>query len=219
MALYRTTNPTWTSLSGNSWGNCSGFWYDPLNTATGNIAVISNVTDLGEVAWVWPTTTVISSELGNLGAIISYQTSTDNVTFTNAAVGSLFGRYFTTVLAVDADELYSVSTEYHQEITTKTYQDLDTTTLTGNTSQRSINVSTDFSKIFGVIVNAAESETRLLVIDVANTTPSNLTFSVRDVDTYGKIAVDGNVNITITGYPAVELDATTGVVRRSDIVA
>lgn len=219
MALYRTTNPTWTSLTGNSWGNCSGFWYDPLNTATGNITVTSDVTDIGENAWVWPTTTVLSSELGNLGATISYQTSTDNVSYANAAVGSFYGRYFRTVLAVDADELYSVSTEYHQEITTKTYQNLNSTTLTGNTSQRSIDVSTDFSKIFGVIVNAAEAETRMLVIDVANTTTSNLAFSIKDVDTYGKIAVDGNVNITITGYPAVELDAATGVVRRSDNVA
>lgn len=219
MPLYRTSNPTWSTLTGNSWANCSGTWYDPTNTASGNITVVSESTDIGELAWVWPTTTVTASDLGNLGATISYQTSTDNVTYANAAVGSLYGRYFKTVLAVDADELYSVSTEYHQEITTKTYQNLDTSTLTGSTSQRSIDVSTDFSQIFGVVVNAAAAETRLLIIDVANTNTSNLAFSIKDVDTYGKIAVDGNVNITITGYPAVELDAAVGVVRRKDNAA
>lgn len=216
MPLFRTTNPTWTGLAGQSWGNCTGAWYDPVNTATGNITVTSDATDIGSAAWVWPTTRVATSTVGNAGITISYQTSLDGSTYANAAVGTLFGRFFKTVIRADADELYEVNTEYNQDITAKTFQDLDTTTLTGTTAQRSLNLSNTFSRIFGVVVNAAAAETRLLLVDVGNTAVSNVAISVRDVDTYGKVAVDGNVNITITGYPAVALDTATGTVRRTD---
>lgn len=219
MSLFRTSNPTWTGLTGNTWAQVTGAWYDPLNTATGNITVNSDVTDIGRNTEVWPTTQVNTSTLGNLGAVISYQTSTDNVTFANAAVGVLSGRFFKTRLVVDADELISVTTEYHTEITTRTFDNLNTATLAGNTAQRTLDVSDDFSRVFNVVINSTAAETRQLIVDVSNSTPANLAFSVRDIDTYGKVAVDGNVNITITGYPAVELDTAQGVVRRSDTQA
>lgn len=215
MALYRTSTSTWSSLT-QPWTAYTGTWADPTGTGTGNITVTSETTDLGEIAWVWPTTQVTALGIGNSGIGISYSVSTDNSSFTTQPVGPLFGRYFKTVINADADELLDLTTTYNQEITTKTYQELNTATVTGNTQQRTLNVSNDFSKIFGVIVNASASDSRLLVVDVANTQPANLAFSLRDVDTYGKVAVDGNVNITITGYPAVELVASAGQVRRSD---
>jgi hypothetical protein len=216
MALYRTNNNTWGNLTGNTWGNCFGSWPNPLNTASGNVTVTSEVTDLGQEGWVWPTTTIDTAGIGNLGATISYQTSTDNSTFTSAQVGPLYGRYFTTVIQADTDALFSVFTEYNTDITTKTFQDLNSATLTGNTSQRRLDVSDDFSKIFGVVLNSSGSEANIIIVDIANTATSNLAFTLRNVDTYGKVAVDGNVNITITGYPSVELDTTTGTVRRTD---
>jgi hypothetical protein len=165
---------------------------------------------------VWPETVVIASGVGNAGITISYETSTDNSSFTSQSVGSFEGRYFKTVIEADADQLDSVFSQFNQDIKTRTYQDLDTTTLTGNTAQRSLDVSQDFSVIFGLVVNSAAGDANLLIVDVANTAPANVSFALRDVDTYGKVAVDGTVNITVTGYPAVSLDTATGVVERSD---
>jgi hypothetical protein len=218
MPLYRTGTGTWSSLT-NAWSTYTGGWSDPAGTSTGNISLTSNVTDIGEIVWVWPTTEVGSVGVGNAGITITYATSTDNVTFSTQSVGTLYGRYFKTIVEADADELTYIFTEYHQEISTKTYQNLDTTTLSGNTAARTIDVSGDFSKIFGQVVNAASTENKILLVDVGNIQPANLTFTLRDVDTYGKVAVDGNVNITITGYPSLELVSSTGQVRRSDNAA
>lgn len=218
MPLYRTSTSTWSSLT-SAWTTYTGTWSDPGGSATGNISVSSNVVDIGELAWVWPETTVGALGIGNLGVTISYQTSTDNSSWSSASAGTLYGRYFKTDIEADADELLDVLTTYNQDITTKTYQELNSTTLTGTTAQRSLDVSNDFSKIFGVVVNASATEANIIIVDIANTSTANLAFTLRNVDTYGKVAVDGNVNITITGYPAVELDTAAGIVRRSDNAA
>ena len=215
MPLFRSGTTTWSSLT-SSWAASTGPWYDPLSDGTGNVTHTTAAVDIGEIAWVWPQTTVIATGIGNAGIGVSYQSSTDNISYTNHGVTSFEGRYFKTVIDADADQVDSVYSEFNQDIKTRTYQDLDTTTLSGNTSQRSLDVSQDFSVIFGLVVNSAAGDADLLIVDVANTAPANVAFALRDVDTYGKVAVDGTVNITITGYPAVSLDTATGVVERSD---
>lgn len=215
MALYRSGTTTWSSLTG-SWASSTGPWYDPTSDGTGTVTHTTAAVDIGETAWVWPQSTVIASGIGNSGITISYSSSTDDVTYTSQSVGSFEGRYFKTVIDADADAVYSVYSEFNQDIKTKTYQDLDTTTLSGSTAQRSVDLSQDFSVVFGLVVNSGPSETEILIVDVANTAPANVAFTLRDVDTYGKVAVDGTVNITVTGYPAVSLDTAAGTVERSD---
>jgi len=215
MPLFRSGTTTWSSLT-SSWAASTGPWYAPLGDASGNVSHTTAAVDIEETAWVWPQSSVIADGIGNAGITISYQSSTDNVSFTNQSVTSFEGRYFKTVIEADADVVYSVYSEFNQDIKTRTYQDLDTTTLTGSTAQRSIDLSQDFSAVFGLVVNSGASESEILIVDVANTAPANVAFTLRDVDTYGKVAVDGTVNITVTGYPAVALDSTEGVVERSD---
>jgi hypothetical protein len=235
MPLFRLGTRDWASLTGGAYvdpnyvenqsdymvdasgaWNSLGPWYDPLDDATGNIAHTSSSVDLGDERWVWPTTVITADGIGPTGIGISYLTSTDNVTYTSQAVSSFETRYVKTVIDADADIVYSLNSEYNQDIKTKTYQDLDTTTLSGTTAQRSIDLSSDFSAIFGVVVNSAASETDILSVQIANVEPANVAFSVVDMDSYGKVAVDGTINMTVTGYPTITLDTAAGTVTRND---
>jgi hypothetical protein len=214
MPRYRSGTNDWASLTV-SFAD-SGPWYDPLEDASGNVSIVGTTRDLGTNKWVWPETVVQASGIGNAGITISYQSSTDNVSFTTHSVGSFEGRYVRTVIEADADVVYSASTVYNDTIKTRVYENLDSENLGGNINQRTIDLSDDFSEIFGIVLNSAGNETDLLIIDIANTAPANVAFTIRDVDTYGKVPVNGNVNITITGYPALALDTTAGTVTRSD---
>jgi|SRR6056300_316605 len=214
MPIFRSGTRDWASLTA-AWSTMLT-WYDPLGDATGNVTHTSSSTDLGSVRWVWPTTVITADGIGANGVGISYETSTDNVTYSGQAVSSFETRYVKTVVDADADVLFSLNSEYNQDIKTQTYQDLDTTTLSGTTAQRSIDLSTDFSAIFGIVVNSAAAETDLLSVQVDSTQPANVAFSVIDMDSYGKVAVDGTINMTVTGYPAIVLDTAAGTVSRND---
>tara|TARA_R110000868_G_scaffold401875_1_gene677614 strand:- start:361 stop:1017 length:657 start_codon:yes stop_codon:yes gene_type:complete len=215
MPIYRSGTQDWNSLT-IAWSS-AGTWYDPLADGSGNVTHTSAATDLGGLTWVWPTTEIGADNIGNGGVGVSYSTSTDNITYTSVPVGSFEARYVKTVVDADADVLRTLQTVYNTDIKTTTYQNLDSATLSGSTAQRSTDLSTDFSIIFGLIMNSAASNPEIVIVDVANVAPANVAFSIRDVDTYGKIAVDGVVNITVTGYPTVTLDTATGTVARSDL--
>ena len=214
MPLFRSGTRDWASLTA-AWSTM-GTWYDPLADATGNVTHTSASVDLGDERWVWPTTVITADGIGAGGIGISYETSTDNVTYTGQTVSSFSTRYVKTVIDADADIVYSLNSEYNQDIKIKTYQDLDTTTLTGTTAQRSIDLSSDFSAVFGIVVNSAASDADILGIQIANVEVANVAFSVVDMDSYGKVAVDGTINMTVTGYPTITLDTAAGTVSRND---
>jgi len=217
MPIFRSGTTDWNSLTV-AW-SAAGPWYDPLFDATGNVTHTSAAVDLGESTWVWPETLIGADGIGNGGVGISYSVSSDDVTYTPQPVGSFEARYVKTVVDADADVLRTLQSTFNTVIKTATYQNLDTTTLTGNTAQRSLDLSNDFSSIFGLVLNSAASEPEIVIVDVANVALANVSFSIRDVDTYGKVSIDGVVNITVTGYPTVSLDTTTGTVERSDLNA
>jgi hypothetical protein len=48
---------------------------------------------------------------------------------------------------------------------------------------------------------------------VLNTPYDLLQFSLIDMDSYGKVAIDTTINMVVNGFPAIETVASTGEVR------
>lgn len=213
MPIFRSGTNDWNSLTIPF--ETALQWYDPLGDGAGNITHTTAVADLGHPQWVFAEISVASRGVGSGGIGITVESSLDGVNFTsNQPDVGVFGRYFRVAIDADADELRNVNVQFSRDTITRTYQNLDTTTLSGDVNGRILDVEGDFSTIFGVVINNGSGDDDLLITDLIDISTDTLTFSIRDADTYGKIAVDGVVNITVTGFPALFYDAETGTVAR-----
>lgn len=215
MTLYRGTALTWQDGDVN-W-NQTQIWQNVNGQASGTITATGTAQDLGDDAWVWPSTQVDFDGVGAGGTVIEYLTSLDNITYSAATPpGALFGRFFKTRVTADADVIYGYRTQLSQENINRVYINIDTATLSGTTAARSFNFSQDFSAVFGVTVTQGVGNTDILSAVIIDADPANFVFRLVDLDTYGKIAVDGFVNLVVTGFPRLIVNTAAGFVRRGD---
>ena len=132
------------------------------------------------------------------------------------APGALFGRLFRTRIVADVDALYNYRTELSEETITRSFINVDTATLPATVTARTFDFDGDFSAVFGVAVTQGASTTDILSAVTVDATPDTFAFRLIDLDTYGKIAVDGVVNLVVTGFPPLRVNTTQGTVRRGD---
>jgi len=220
MSLYASDGSTWSTLP-TSWSAGSFAWYnwDGTFTSPTHLTVTSNALDLGEKKWFFPTTTLNTTNTDSSSTIvITYATSDDDVTYTTGQLPTAFNaRYLKTEIDILVSSGYeglsSLITEAHFDTKTVNYNALDTSTLGGSTSARTIDLSNNFSNIFSASVTPSASSSDKIASKISNDTPSTFAFSVFDLDSYGKVDIDSTINLTISGFPALETIASTGQVK------
>ncbi len=220
MALYGGTGGTWALLPSN-WSSSNFTWYnwDGTFTSPAHLTVTSTALDLGAKKWFFPTTTINTRNTNSSSTIvITYATSDDGITYTTGQLPSAFNaRYLKTEIDIlisnGYEGLSSLVTEAHFDTKTVNYNALDTSTLGGSVSARTIDLSTNFSNIFSASVTPSASSTDKIASKISNDTPSTFAFSVFDLDSYGKVDIDSTINLTISGFPALETIASTGQVK------
>lgn len=219
MPLYSGSG-TWLTLPA-TWAGSGFSWYnwDGTFTSPTHLTVTSTALDLGAKKWIYPTTTINTLNTDSSSTIvITYATSDDDITYTTGQAPSAFNtRYLKTEIDIlisnGYEGLSSLVTEAHFDTKTVNYNALDTTTLGGSTSARTIDLSTNFSNIFSASVTPSASSSDKIASKISNDTPSTFAFSVFDLDSYGKVDIDSTINLTVSGFPALETIASTGQVR------
>jgi len=206
---------TWGGLTTSTWGDCTYDWQSCIAPTYSEYTYTSTVADIGTTpGWVIPITTVKASGTdGDYPVTISYECSLDNSTWTAYSVGVLYGRYFRVVVTTAKDYLISIATEYRSATSSKSYSDLDTSTISGTIDDRDLPQS--FSKIISVNSSASASTTKPIQLVVNDYTPSTFSFKLIDLDSWGKVSTDATINLLIQGLPNVSANATTGTVRVS----
>jgi hypothetical protein len=220
MALYASSGNTWTLLP-STWSGSGFTWYnfDGTYVSGTHITTTSNALDLGSVKWFYPTSSLITVGTNASSTIvITYATSDDDVTYTTGQVPGAFKSRYVKVevdifVTTGYEGLSSLVLEAHFDTKTVNFNALDTSTLGGSTSARTLDLSNDVSNVFSANVTPSASSSDKIASKISNDTPSTFAFSVFDLDSYGKVDIDSTINLTVSGFPALETIASTGEVR------
>lgn len=204
-------NSTWADISTLTWAdgdyNWASFSANSAN-ATASWSYTTTATDLGSYKSFYPTTDVVWDDTQPV--TIQYEYSTDGNTFVLANAEPMSGRYMRTKITTTGAWLASIDTEINTDTRTESYYNLDTATLSGNVNYRTLSTQ-NFSSIQSLSVTPTATETRPVTGRLLDST-GNIKIRVIDLDTWGKTAVDANVNIVVVGFPRLVANATTGTV-------
>ena len=214
VADYIATEPgggfTWANgtANWNSWTDSNVSW---------NFVTTTNI-DLGSVRSGYPISTAeFDSGTNNTKTcLISYQTSTDGITYTNVSAGVLTGRYVRTQVTSNGSYLSRLETTIKFDTEQEVFTGVNTAALTGTVNGRILNLSS--------VGNIAHISTQNSVgtysassydIDVISANTNAITFVVKDLDTWGKANVDVNtLDILVQGFPKIAANARLGIVDR-----
>ena len=209
-------NSTWANIATVTWANSTFNWASfDANAAnsTASWSFTTSATDLGSYKSFYPTTEV---DWDNRQPVtIQYEYSTDGNTYVTANAEPISSRYIRTKITTTGAYLTSINTTVNTDTRTETYYNLDTATLAGNVNYRTVNTQ-NFSGIQTLVVTPTAAETRPLTGRLIDPT-GNIKIRIVDLETWGKTAVDGNVNIVVVGFPRLVANTTLGTVSVSVI--
>jgi len=209
-------NSTWSSISTLTWADSDYNWASfGANTAnaTASWSYTTTATDLGSYKSFYPTTEVVWDS--QQPVTIQYEYSTDGNTYVTANAEPMSGRYIRTKITTTGAWLSSINTIINTDTKTETYYNLNTATLSGNVNYRTVNTQ-NFSSIQSLVVTPTASETKSISGRLIDNT-GNIKIRIIDLDTWGKTAVDANVNIVVVGFPRLIANSTLGTVTVSVI--
>jgi hypothetical protein len=200
--LYNSAEFAWSDLT--TWSAYTNWrGYDSgLGISTTLVYTLPTV-DLGVVKTVVPFASAVAD-----GTIAwTFETSTDNITFTSSTL-PLTGRYIKATVTITNTSgppaLVNAEVEYNDSVTQKElFHNLDTSTLSQNTDDSfTIPIQKSYQYITSVTGTASASETRPLLVIINDDTAGAPTFKVINLDTFGKVAIaDGVVDIEVHGFP------------------
>lgn len=213
VANYIATEPT-----GLNWANGTANWNSWTDsTVSWNFVTNTNI-DLDTIRSGYP---ISSAEFDRGDAtdrtcLISYQTSTDGVSYTNVSAGVLTGRFVRTAITCNGSYLSRLETQIRFDSEQETFTAVNTAALSGTVNGRLLNLSS--------VGNVTHVSTQSTVgvyspssydIDVTSANNTSITFVVKDLDTWGKANVDVNtLDIVVHGFPQIAANAQLGTVDR-----
>jgi hypothetical protein len=219
MAIYGnlyypdSRNSTWSDIAALTWAQTDFNWISGNSLQANSTASWSYVTyrtDLGAVKTFYPTTRVVWDK--SQPVTIQYEYSLDDATYTLVTPQPITARYIRTNITTTGSYLSSIDTLINTNTISETASDISTATLAGNVNMRTLPF-TNFSTITAITFNANTTETKTIAGQVvSNDNAGNVKVKIVDLDTWGKTAINANVNITATGFPKLTANATLGTV-------
>lgn len=218
MAVYNNNyypdsrNSTWADIADLTWADSTFNWsaFSPTSAnATATWSYTTSAEDLGSQKTFYPTTEV---EWDSSSPIyISYDYSQDGTTYYNTQPGSITARYLKTNVSTAGSYVGSVFTQVNYNPRSETHYNLDTSTLSGNVNYRTLDTN-NFSSIQSITITPGLTETRPLSGRLLANNGANVQIRIVNLDTWDKVAVDGNVNIVVSGFPFLTNNPNTGSV-------
>jgi hypothetical protein len=211
--LYNANEFAWSDLSTwGAWNNWRGFNTSGVTVST-TLAYVLPTVDLGSVKTVVP----LASATSDGTHVFTFETSTDNVTF-SSATSPLTGRYMRTTVTVTntlaVPALQSADVEFVDDVfQTETFHNLDTSTLVQNTDESfTVPIQKSYEAITDITGTAGNTESRPLLVIIDDDNASAPRFRVINLDTFGKVAIaDGVINLTVRGYEATTTNASGNI--------
>ena len=203
---------TWANIAAVTWGNADVNWVSANSSLpTYSQAWTSNtdVTDLGSIKSFYPVTSVEWDD--TYPVTITYEVSLDGTTFTEYSAGPLTGRYLKTKINTQGQYLSSISTEIQTAPIIETYYNINSADLPGNVTHRRLSTNS-FSQIQSVTITSAVTESRPIGGQIVENTTGNVIIRAIDLDSWGKVATNANVNIVVVGFPRLIVNANIGYV-------
>lgn len=214
VADYVATEPG----GGFTWGNGTANWNSWEESNVSWSYVTTTNIDLGQIRSGYPISTAQFDTGGDNDktCLISYQTSTDGITYTNVSAGILTGRYVRTVVTSNGSYLSRLETTIKFDTEQEVFTAINTAALSGTVNGRILNLSS--------VGNIAHISSQNSVgnysassydIDVISANTDSFTFVVKDLDTWAKANVDvNNLDILVQGFPKIAANARLGTVDR-----
>lgn len=203
--------------TGLGWGDGVANWHTWTNSAV-SWSYITSSLDLGSVRTGYPVSSA-EWDRGDPAApttcLISYQTSNDNSTFSNASAGTLTGRYIKTVVTTTGSYISRIETTMNFDTVQQAWTGVNTAVLAGTVSGRTLDKDIVGNIAYVSAENSVGTYSRSSYdIDVLSETADDFTFVVKDLDTWGRANVDAVLDIVAQGYPRVAANAALGRVDR-----
>jgi hypothetical protein len=218
MAIYNNTyypdsrNSTWDDIASLTWADSTYNWsaFSPTSAnASATWSYSTSAQDLGSAKTFYPTTQVDWDRKQPI--YITYDYSLDGNVYYNTQPGSITARYLKTNVTTSGSYVGSIYTQANYNPTAETHYNLDTSTLSGNVNYRILDTN-NFSSIQSITITPSLTESRPLVGKLIANNTGSIQFKVIDLDTWDKVAVNGNVNIVVTGFPYLTTNPQAGVV-------
>lgn len=219
MAIYGnlyypdSRNSTWSDIAALTWAQCDYNWISANSlqaNSTASWSYVTTRTDLGAVKTFYPTTRVVWDD--SQPVTIQYEYSNDDASYTRVSPQPITARYIRCNITTTGSYLTSIDTVINTNTISETASDIATSTLAGNVNMRTLPF-TNFSTITAITFNANTAETKTIAGQVvSNDNQGNVKVKIVDLDTWGKTAINANVNITATGFPRITANATLGTV-------
>jgi hypothetical protein len=222
--IKATGTGTWRSLSGTTW-NTTVNYIQNLNS----IIWTAPTLDLGSIDWFCLDITAefdgVCEYLIHVSSTGEFQGEESETLVQEGAtnVSAFYGRYVSVTARVSGAELRRLTVESSTDKTLIRLPDVDTTTLGGTTSTRTITLSQPISRVYDIniepkaatsyavdlyVSSTATSEVLIPVVKSKSSTPSFVLYGIDN------IARDGIVDITITALPRMIMAAGNLIVVR-----
>lgn len=174
------------------------------------LTFLSDAVDLGAVINVVP---VVTCETNTTTAhVVSFQTSNDNVSYSAASTGPLTARYIKTQVVVTNTSARPGFTLLRAEfIKDPISESLFNVAVTHSSDEFTLTETKSYSKILsitGTQNSAVSGSYAVIPTDYTVTAPK---VKVVNLDTFGKVTADVNIDVTINGLPGITTTASGNV--------
>lgn len=206
------SNSRWSSLSGRTWSSWSNFTLTPLP-----IIWTSDLIDNGEIRYF---TLNLKCEADNAVSYVIHTSETgeftgEEIEYTlnegDEDIPAFYGRYFYVTVRTEANELRRLSIESSNKTIEIFLQDINTSTLSGTTSERVLSLPRTVSSIAEMAIHPKAANSYAVNLYVSDTPTSQVLIPVVKSKTstapsfclYGidNDPRDGIVDISIKAYP------------------
>jgi len=174
------------------------------------LTFLSDAVDLGAVINVVP---VVTCETNTTTAhVVSFQTSNDDVSYSAASTGPLTARYIKTQVVVTNTSARPGFTLLRAEfIKDPISESLFNVAVTHSSDEFTLTETKSYSKILsitGTQNSAVSGSYAVIPTDYTVTAPK---VKVVNLDTFGKVTADVNIDVTINGLPGITTTASGNI--------
>ena len=174
------------------------------------LTFLSDAVDLGAVINVVPVVTCTTNT--TTAHVISFQTSNDNVSYSAASTAPLTARYIKTQVVVTNTSARPGFTLLRAEfIKDPISESLFNVAVTHSSDEFTLTETKSYSKILsitGTQNSAVSGSYAVIPTDYTVTAPK---VKVVNLDTFGKVTADVNIDVTINGLPGITTTASGNV--------
>ena len=174
------------------------------------LTFLSDAVDLGAVLNVVPTVVCVTNT--STAHVISFQTSNDNVSYSAASTGPLTARYIKTQVVVTNTSARPGFTLLRAEfIKDPISESLFNVAVTHSSDEFTLTETKSYSKILsitGTQNSAVSGSYAVIPTDYTVTAPK---VKVVNLDTFGKVTADVNIDVTINGLPGITTTASGNI--------